>query len=113
MLHKMNLYIAPFQSIKSGRKTVEVRLNDEKRRKVNVGDTIEFTKIPEGKEKLRVEVIGLQKFTTFREMYDTLPSEKFDTVSMSIDDMVKSTYEIYPPEQEMKWGTLAISIKLI
>ncbi|MDY0407970.1 DUF3850 domain-containing protein [Paracerasibacillus soli] len=51
MLHKMSLYIAPFQSIKSGRKTVEVRLNDEKRRKVNIGDTIEFTKIPEGKRK--------------------------------------------------------------
>lgn len=43
----MGLYSEYFHAIKEGRKTVEVRLNDEKRRKIKVEDTIEFIKIPE------------------------------------------------------------------
>ena len=40
--HEMKLYDAPFELIKSGKKTIEVRCNDEKRRKLNVGDKIIF-----------------------------------------------------------------------
>ncbi len=32
--HKMKLYKEPFQQIQSGKKTVEVRLYDEKRRRL-------------------------------------------------------------------------------
>ena len=39
----MNLAPSPFEMIKSGAKTIELRLYDEKRRAVKVGDTIEFT----------------------------------------------------------------------
>jgi ASC-1-like (ASCH) protein len=38
----MGLYSEYFIAIKEGKKQVEVRLNDEKRRKIKVGDTIEF-----------------------------------------------------------------------
>lgn len=34
MIHKMGLYSEHFQSITEGKKKVEVRLNDEKRRKI-------------------------------------------------------------------------------
>lgn len=52
MEHKMGLYEGPFNSIKLGKKTVEVRLNDQKRRNLRKGDNIEFSKLPEKKEKL-------------------------------------------------------------
>ena len=38
----MNLHKAPFQMIKSGAKTIELRLYDEKRKKIKAGDIIEF-----------------------------------------------------------------------
>lgn len=44
--HHMGLFEGPFQSMITGRKTVEVRLNDEKRRHVQVGDLIKFTELP-------------------------------------------------------------------
>lgn len=112
MKHNMGLYKTPFNSIKSGRKKVEVRLNDEKRRRINVGDTINFTKIPDSNETLTVEVIGLREFPTFKEMYKTIPASDFDAVGGSIDEMVERTYRIYTPEKEREWGTLAITIKL-
>lgn len=113
MQHTMGLYEIPFNSIKSGKKTVEVRLNDEKRRKISIGDSIKFTKVPESNETLTVEVLELREFLTFKEMYETIPASDFDTVGNPIDLMVQQTYEIYSPEQEKKWGTLAITIKLL
>ena len=40
MLHQMKLKLSPFQKIKNGSKTIELRLYDEKRQKVQVGDFI-------------------------------------------------------------------------
>lgn len=113
MQHTMGLYKSPFNSIKSGKKTVEVRLNDTKIRKINIGDSIKFTKVPEDSETLTVEVLKLREFPTFKQMYETILASDFDTVEDSIDLMVQQTYEIYSPEQEKEWGTLAITIKLL
>ena len=43
MTHCMNLWDDSFQAIKEGWKTVEMRLNDEKRSIIDVDDIIEFT----------------------------------------------------------------------
>lgn len=43
MNHKMNLFPEPFEMISSGQKTIELRLNDEKRQKIQIGDIIEFS----------------------------------------------------------------------
>ncbi len=113
MEHTMRLNETPFYSMKSGRKKVEVRLNDEKRRRVKVGDTITFTKIPEGNETLTVEVIGLKQYSSFKDMYENIPASDFDAVGSSIGEMVEQTYQIYSPEKEKEWGTLAIIIRLM
>jgi len=42
MKHTMRLHNGPFQLIKSGTKTIELRLNDEKRSLIRENDTIEF-----------------------------------------------------------------------
>lgn len=76
--HSMGLYEEPFQSIQEGKKVYEVRLNDEKRRKIQVGDVIEFIKVPENGETLQIEVVGLRKYDTFQEMYEDIPFHLFD-----------------------------------
>lgn len=108
MKHKMGLYEEYFQLIKAGKKIVEVRLNDEKRRKLKVGDMIEFTKVPEEDEKIQVKVIELKVFDTFQSMYENIPLHHFGDEEGTIVEMVEGTYEIYTPEQEKEWGTLAI-----
>ena len=45
MLHIMKLKRTPFDKIRNGSKTIELRLNDEKRQKVNIGDFIELLHI--------------------------------------------------------------------
>ena len=113
MEHNMGLYESPFNSIKSGRKKVEVRLNDEKRRELRIGDTIKFTKVPESNESLTVKIVQLREFPSFTEMYRSIPASELNAVGGSIDEMVERTYRIYTPEKENEWGTVAITIKLI
>ena len=43
MKHKMKLRPQPFNMIRSGQKTYELRLYDEKRQRVQVNDEIEFS----------------------------------------------------------------------
>lgn len=43
MQNNKGLYESPFHSVKSGKKTVEVRLNYEKRRKISISDLTKFT----------------------------------------------------------------------
>ena len=61
MTHYMNLMPLPFSKIADGSKTIELRLNDEKRQKIAVGDTIVFTHT-ETQETLSAKVLALHKF---------------------------------------------------
>lgn len=108
MVHKMKLNKNPFENIKNGTKTIEFRLYDEKRRKVQIGDTIEFSLLPDLKEKILTEVTELYRADTFKELFEKLYDDKEE-----IEKKVKGMYEIYSPEQEKEYGVLGIRIKLL
>lgn len=61
----MKLQESPFERIKSGTKTVEFRLYDEKRSKINIGDQINFSKLPDLQETILVDVLDLYRDNTF------------------------------------------------
>ena len=54
--------------IKNKTKTIEMRLNDEKRSLIKIGDSIVFTNNVSG-ETLEVEVIDIKKYRDFKELY--------------------------------------------
>ncbi|PPA71890.1 ASCH domain-containing protein [Jeotgalibacillus proteolyticus] len=111
MEHVMGLFEEPFDSMKNGRKKVEVRLFDEKRRKIKIGDTIYFIKVPEQKTSLTRVVTGIKKYATFRELYEEIPASLMDAADRTIDQMMERTYKIYSPKQEKKMGVVAITLK--
>ena len=55
-MHHMNLNPDPYEMIKNGKKTIELRLYDEKRRKIRPSDEIVFTNTATG-ETLRTRVL--------------------------------------------------------
>lgn len=110
MIHQMGLYGEYFEAIKTGEKQVEVRLHDEKRRRIQLGDTIEFVKVPEQNERLRVTVTELRAYDSFQAMYEAIPFEEFGCKGWTMQEMLDGTYEIYTAEQEREWGTLAITM---
>ena len=107
MKHSMKLLESPFNRIKNGTKTIEFRIYDEKRRKIKIGDTIEFSLLPDLKEKILTEVIDLYRADTFEELFENLYNDKEE-----IEKKVKGMYKIYSPEKEKEYGVLGIGIKL-
>ena len=73
MKHTMQLQPSPFEKIKAGTKTIELRLYDEKRRKIRIGDTIEFTHSECVNETVAVKVLDLFTFDSFESLYQALP----------------------------------------
>ena len=111
MTHKMNLNPEPFEMIRNGQKTIELRLNDEKRQKIKVGDMIEFTQTETG-EKLTVEVIALHLFDSFTKLYQELPLLKCGYTETDIATAKPEDMDLYyTPEQQEKYGVLGIEIK--
>ena len=63
-IHSMNLNNGPFKRIKDGTKTIELRLNDEKRQLLKEKDFIEFTN-RSTLENIIVQIVKLYKYSTF------------------------------------------------
>ena len=106
----MNLHPGPFEQIKSGRKDIEMRLYDERRKSLKIGDEIVFTN-NETDEKLTVVIINLYRFKDFNELYSHFPKERLGYLADQIanpEDM-----EIYYSKEKIKeYGVIAIEIKL-
>lgn len=66
--HRMRLLKEHFEKIERGEKTVEMRLMDEKRQRIRVGDLITFTCEEEPHREVAVEVVGVRSFSDFSEL---------------------------------------------
>ena len=110
--HEMKLSPSPFEMIKCGRKTIELRLFDEKRRKIKIGDKIVFTNTESG-EKLSAEVTNLHIFGSFEELYGALPLLRCGYTDADIDTAHFSDMEAYyTTEEQKRYGVVGIEIAI-
>ena len=110
MIHYMNLVPSAFKKIADGSKTIELRLNDEKRQQINVGYTIIFNNIS-AKDIIRAQVVRLHKFSDFEELYKALPLEKCGYTVAELDTAHYTDMEqYYSKEQIKKYGALGIEL---
>ncbi len=112
MTHNMKLNPSPFELIKSGKKTIELRLYDEKRRLLKVGDRIIFTKT-DSHDTLEVTVTKLHIFDNFKELYEALPLDKCGYTEANITTAHYSDMNAYYSESEQeKWGVVGVEVAL-
>ena len=104
----MKLYSREFELLKTGLKVREYRLYDEKRKLISVGDTIEFSKLPELEEKIVVEVLDLYRDVSFNELFKKIFTDKEE-----IERKTESMLRFYTHEQEKEYGVVGIKIKLV
>lgn len=112
-IHTMRLDEAPYRSMERGEKTVEIRLNDAKRKLVQVGDIIVFFCDDGNVNILVTEVVSLRHFNSFRQLFESELSARTGCSGMSTDDCVKSMYKYYTKEEEMKEGVVGIGIEVL
>ena len=104
MNHTMKLNPLPFAQIRSGTKTIELRLNDEKRRQLRMGDTITFTQTDSG-ETMTVRITALHSYPGFAELFAALGTERCGG-AVDMD-------RYYLPELQRRYGALGIEISTI
>ena len=109
MIHQLNLCHKPFASIKENRKSIEMRLYDEKRSKIQIGDILEFTDL-ETSEELRCEVINIKTYPSFVELYKDNDKSLLGYKSDEKADP-KDMLLYYPQERQDKYQAMAIFIK--
>ncbi|MFW6233653.1 MAG: ASCH domain-containing protein [Nanoarchaeota archaeon] len=95
-----------FNNIKNKEKVIEIRLFDEKRRKIKQGHIIKVVSQENNKDYLFIKVIKLSKFNSFNELYDSFKDQ--------IKDYEKDILSrVYSKEKEEKYGVLVIHFNLL
>ncbi len=111
-MHNMKVKQNYFDLIKAGIKIYEVRLNDEKRRLIKVGDTITIQREPELIESIDVKVKNLLYFDTFDEMVKVIPLDKIGFNTETPKEVVDTYHKFYSIEEEKLCGVVAIEIEV-
>lgn len=113
MEHVLKLQPKYFDYISDGTKRIELRLYDEKRQKINIGDTIVFQKEPELESTLKVKVIGLLRYNSFKELFNDFSIEIMADNSMTKEELLDVLEEFYTPEKQKTYGVIGIRIEKI
>ncbi|MBQ9019021.1 MAG: ASCH domain-containing protein [Bacilli bacterium] len=97
-----------FDIVSSGSKDVEIRLNDEKRRKLNIGDTLVFLKRPDDIESIKATITNLVYFNNFLEVVNYYDMKRIYLDNTSSEDYINLMKRFYNDEEVEKYGVVAI-----
>lgn len=113
LIVEMKLTDEPFRLIYDGIKTVEVRLNDEKRRRLQTGDIIQFIRKDHPEDHIRTRVVALYKFATFNDLFSSGLAAKTGYNGYTKEKAIEKMREYYDEADEIKYGVLAIEIEVL
>ena len=103
--HRMTLDEKLYYLADYGKKTVEVRLYDEKRQRIKAGDVIRFENRRDETDVLYVLVKEVSVFPSFSELFAAVSPEACGILD---EDPVSFMGQYYPPEEQQKYQAAAI-----
>ena len=113
MEYEMKLQPKYYNYILNGTKRIEIRLYDEKRRQIKLGDTIKFLKEPELNESFKVKVVGLLRYNSFDNMFKDFDISILSDKSMTKEELKSVLEQFYTKEKQEQYGVLGIRIELL
>ena len=108
--HQLKLATEPFSAIISGNKTIESRLYDAKRQKIQIGDRIIFTNRDNSEQTVTAEVIGLLRYATFRDLFSHNNPRKFG--GDNVEWLENQISEFYSIEDQKIYGVIGIEFRV-
>lgn len=111
MRYEMRLNKLPFEQMVEGKKTIEVRLNDAKRKLITIGDEILFTNRDNPNQTLVKKVVDLRLYNSFIDMAnnENCVLAGFDK-GYTTQSVIYTYHTYYSPEEEQKFGVLVIEL---
>ena len=107
MIIEMHLTTEFFQLLKSGKKDIEIRLLDEKRSNLKVGDTILFKC---KNDVSPASVVNISIYDSFEDMVKLIDIKRIGNFTSS-KDLLNALYNIYTKNKASNYKVLAIIIK--
>lgn len=109
MIHQMKLATDPYNKIASGKKIIESRLYDEKRKLISIGDQIIFSENDKPENTTKTIVKGLLRYQTFKELFADHDPVLFGEDSREF--LLKQIKQFYSDEDEQKYGVVGIRLE--
>ena len=114
MEYIMHLAAEPFEKLRNGTKKIELRLYDEKRKRLKIGDSIIFVNLKDSTDTLKTKITDIYVFDSFEALYKALPLED---LGYSEDEIEQATpedmIEFYTPEEQAEHGVIGIRLELL
>jgi ASC-1-like (ASCH) protein len=104
--HTIHLHAAPYAAISGGRKTIESRLYDAKRRQIALGDRLQFVNRDNPTETMSVRVVGLLRYQTFAELFTHREPTKFGRPNA--EELLQEIRQFYSDADEAVDGVIGI-----
>ena len=110
-MHTMKVQTKYYNLLKNGIKTIELRLWDEKRQQIKVGDKITFSDLSDPADTFIAEVIALHRAPSFDELCDTIQPQQagFSTK----EELINCLQEFYTPEAQQQYSVVGIEVRRI
>ena len=112
-IYNMKLMSKYFDYIKYGSKRIELRLNDEKRKKIKIGDKIIFQDLSDNSRFLDTRVIDLYYDNNFSSLIDKHNIELFADASISKEELLLRLNEIYSKNAQKQYGVVGIKLEIL
>ena len=109
-IHQLKLATEPFNAIISGNKTIESRLYDAKRQKIQIGDRIIFTNRDNSEQTVTAEVVGLLRYATFRDLFSHNNPRKFG--GDNVEWLENQISEFYSLSDQLENGVIGIEFEI-
>lgn len=114
MKYIMRLTVVPFEKLRNGSKTIELRLYDEKRKKIKKGDIILFISTENRNDRLLARVIDIYTYASFKDLYRELSLRDLGySAEESITASSKDMEQFYSPEEQAQYGVVGFRLELL
>ena len=104
----MHLEKEIFDLVNNNIKDIEIRLNDEKRKKLKIGDIINITS-RENNKNIYVKIINLEYFYSFKDCINNYDLKRLYNDKITSNEFLDLLYKFYTKEDESKYGVVAIT----
>ena len=112
-IYDMKLQKEYYNYIKNGTKRIEKRLNDEKRQQLKLHDIIRFHLLDNENEYIEVKVIGLLHYKNIETLIANNDMRLLTKDNMQELELISIFNNIYPKNEQKKYGVLGILFEII
>ena len=112
MKHILKLQPRYYESMKNGVKQIELRLFEEKRKNIKIGDEIEFKKEPDLNESFIARVKAILLYENFESLIDDYPIEILSDLNTNKKELVEELNKFYSKQKQEQYNVVGIRVEL-